>query len=155
MNIFPVTFNTVNTPRTFGQSYDLGRELSKAINKKLQNDEADSFVPSVPSQPIIIEKLEINNQNDKDTSTKKGSGSSFLTGTGAGFVGSEVKDKINDIQNKNRQKEVNIDKMIDETAHENTGNTNEMSIEEITENNEFIDESNDMDSDFCIDDVDE
>lgn len=156
MKILPVMFNNLNVSRTFGQKFDLGDELNRAINKKLHNDDSDSFVPSTPSQPVIIEKLEINQQNDKDSSAKKGNGSGFLTGTGTGFVGSEVTDKIIDSKNNNHQEDIDVDKMIDETATENNAPNNDMSIEEMMENEEFIiDESNDIDSDFDMGDIDE
>lgn len=156
MKVSPLMFNTIYANKSFKQKFDLGDELNKAINKKLHNDDTDSFVPSTPSQPIIIEKLEINQQNDKESSSKNNSGSSFLTGTGTGFVGSEVTDKIIEKRDENSQKGVDIDKMIDETANENKESHEDMSIQEMAENDDFdTTDTDDTDSDTDIGDDDE
>ena len=62
---------------SFKGSFDIGREIKDALSKKLsgaiKNPGSDEFVPSAPSQPIMITKLEINQgENGAKAALKNG-----------------------------------------------------------------------------------
>ena len=146
MRINFATLKSVPHYSSFGNNFDLSKELENVINKKLNGDNFDSFVPSSPSQPIIVEKLEIN------TKEKKGSGG-IASGAGAGIVGSGVLDAVKDCNKETEQHEnTDIDKIIDETAENNQNTKDDMSIDE-TDN--FNMEDSDDDSGVDFDNIDD
>ena len=63
MRISFATLKSVPHYSSFGNNFDLSKELENVINKKLNGDNFDSFVPSSPSQPIIVEKQNFHRMN--------------------------------------------------------------------------------------------
>lgn len=134
--------------QSFGNNFNLGKELRDAINKKLKGNNSDCFVPSSSSQPIIVENLEIN------TKENKGSGG-ILSGAGAGVVSSGVVDAVKDSKKTEQHKNIDTDKLIDETAENNNDAKDDMAIDEICEQNDLDLEDSTDDSDINFDDIDD
>lgn len=148
MKISFAALKSVPHYQSFGNNFNLGKELGDVINKKLKGNDSDCFVPSSPSQPIIVEKLEINTKESKGPD-------GILPGAGAGVVSSGVVDAVKGSKETEHHKNIDTDKIIDETAENNNDTKDDISIDEIYEQNDFdMEDSNDA-SDIDFDDIDD
>lgn len=148
MQISPIlSYRNIN----FKGNNDFRDLISNALKKAsgpIENNTGDSFIPSNPSQPIVIEKLEIRTGENESKEGKGGDVLKTLGGGAAGAAGgagiakatgSEDKDNHSEKTENDEQKndtKIDIDKIIDEKANENSENKNEESDNNQIENDE-------------------
>lgn len=115
--------------------------LTQKIKEQLRiesNDSGDVFAPSTSSQPIIIEKLEIN-QGGKEESKNEQSVEKILTGGGAVVGGASV---VSVIKNGDKSaNEVDTKKIIEDHANEYISKENDCDETEKIENDDSIEYS--------------
>ncbi len=118
MKIMPVMINSYQPQFTAKKKDDLRKMLGDALSDKLGGGllEDDAFTPSTPSQPIIIDKLEIHN----NPSSKKNRLADTATGLGVGGAGGAGISKISGKGNKSsgQEQNINYDKIADDAARD-------------------------------------
>ena len=142
MRIAPI----VSTP--FRGSFDLGEKIKDALSKKLSekmgNIGSDEFVPSTPSSPIMVDKIEIHQGEKGIKSTLKTAGG-VATGYGVSDLVKHNDSSISDIFNGE-----NIDDNENVESETNDDNTD---IEHINDGDDIDD--TDIDNDNDDDDFDD
>ena len=141
MRIAPI----VSTP--FRGGFDLGKEIKDALSKKLSgqmgNLGSDEFVPSTPSQPIMVDKIEIH-QGEKGIKSALKTGGVTAGGVATGYG-------VGDLVTKKGKSIHNIFNGEGEDIHSGSGDEGEdTDIEHIEP-----DEGDDMDSPDDGDDFDD
>ena len=140
---------------SFKSKLDLGNEIKKALSKKFQtgssNIGADEFVPATPSNPIMIEKLEIN-QGEKGTKAALKTGG---IAAGGAATGCGVKDLISQKENSIGSLLHSDDEHINSYNHSEDTDIDHIGDNEDADDTDFGDDSDDFDNDgddFDLDD---
>ena len=146
MRITPI----VSTP--FKGSFDLGEKIKDALSKKLSgkmgNTGSDEFVPSAPSSPIMVDKIEIH-QGEKGINSALKTGGVTAGGVATGYG-------VSDLVNK---KDNSIHKIFngeDDDVHTEAGyDDDDTDIEHIeSDNDNDFDSTDDGGDDFDDCDMD-
>jgi len=156
MRIMPLTFNLDRT-RFTSNNDDIRKAILDSLNDKLSGgfSSGDEFVPATPSQPIIIQKLEIKTGENKGNNV-----ASSIAGGGIGSAGGVGVSKLTEKKQASApqqedNKQVDYNKISEEAAQE----TRDEHSDEINSGLEDIDDVSggfgDDDSDFDFDDGEE
>lgn len=151
MRITPLTFNLDRTKFTSKNDDDLRKMIMDSLSDKLSGSSfhsGDEFVPAAPTQPIIIEKLEIK------TGESKNNTATTLAGGGLGGAGSVGLSKIGEkkqtaqTQQSPEPQQVDYNKISDEASKETYNEDSQIANSEPDEDlhdGQIVDDDSDFD----------
>lgn len=155
MRIAPI----VSTP--FRGSFDLGEQIKDALSKKLSgqlgNLGSDEFVPSTPSQPIMVDKIEIN-QGEKGIKSALKTGGVTAGGVATGYgVGDLVKHKDSSISEIFNGENDDDNENVDSESNDDDTDIEHISDDDDNDDTDVDNENDDDDFDDGddIDDMDD